>query len=236
MKKQDAKMKYNNLLKRHQYFGVEYVINTKRQQGEYYEILWEILDTSLECVQCLSKEETEIVRKYIGMYGREYTITEISEELNKRSSYAGTMLNKIAEILRTRISRGCAHLKDAYINHEITLNELLNTRLFDMDYDHGIKILNIMSVNGFKTIGDLVKKSIPELKKCRNASGKILDDLIDYIHSLGLIFKGEAPIYESVEEKPKTTPSLVKALDELDKEAEEINKIIEETQERQQRI
>ena len=170
---------------------------TIKQKTQDLEILKELIDVSNETVQCLTKEETEMVRKYIGVYEKKYTITEISKSFNISTSYASAKIKHIAKTLRTRIKRGCAYLKDAYINGEITEEELLNTRLFDSDYPHDIGILNTMSVNDCITIGDLIKNDIRTIRKFRNVGEKSLNDLVDYIHSIGLMFHDEKIDYKT---------------------------------------
>ena len=97
-----------------------------------------------------------------------------------------------------------------------------------------------MSVNGVKTIGDLIEKPISELRSYRNIGEKGLNDLVEYIHSIGLIFKDETPIYESIvgliPKKHAISGSISTALDKLEKEEKECDEVIEDQLARRQKI
>ena len=196
-------MKKTNIKEDYYYFlyrdpsRLKYSESVERsQKPQYFVILEELLDTSMENIQCLTKEETDMLRKYMGVYGKYYTITELSKELNETCPYIYRTLANIADTLKDRILRGCAHLKESYEKQEISTYDVLNTRVLDIDHQFDKKML--YSIGGRKMmIKELIQKSIPELRSYRYVSEKNLKVLVDYIHSIGFSFKDENVIQEA---------------------------------------
>jgi len=189
---------YYAFLKKGSYNWSTENIDTQEKKRQYHEILNELVDLSYNYIQCLSEEETKILRQYLGIHEKAKTLAKISESLGKTDSQITTFLNKIAETLRNRINRGVVSLKEAYLNGEITKEELLEAKLRYIDYPYDIRIINGLIRSGYDTIGKLIESSISDIRWSRNTTDRSMKELLDYIHSLGLLFKNESHDLEGI--------------------------------------
>ena len=194
------KRNYYDFMKhpRGQFCRLDEIVND-HQKEEYVVVFQELIDTSLMKVQCLTEEETDIVRKWIGVSGKEYTsINELAKDLDLTYGILDRKIKEAYKHLLHRIMRGFVDLEEAVLNGDISKDELCNLPI-DILYDLSPKMHNYISyVNGerINTVGELINNSIETIQKRRGMSVKATKILVDYIHSLGLNFKDENS-YES---------------------------------------
>ena len=184
---ENIKKNYCEFLKKHAYYCHVNSISELVYKKQYIEILKEIEDISRNSVECLTETQTEILRKYIGVYGKKYITTEIADDLNITSARIGQIIKCIGSKLRRRILRGYANLQDAVLNGEITQEKLLNMDLDVLDS----RALEKLYACGCCKIGDVIEISCDKLIECTGIGKKKLEGIVDYIHSLGLEFKDE---------------------------------------------
>ena len=195
MEKQElTKNYYNFIQKRDRRDWVEKEVSTSKRQYEYNMIFKELLNLSLKNVECLTEEQTDIVRRYIGVYGNKASMIDIANNLNKSQAQVDRILQNASNTLQRRILRGYANLQRAVLNGEITKEELLDIRL-DYIYKEFSSVIR-MEIRGCETIRDVLEIPLREIKKCRSMGKKKLEGLVDYMHSLGLRFKDEEPFFE----------------------------------------
>ena len=181
-----VKENYYNFLRRHAWSCLSdiTILLLKRQYGIIFE---ELEDVSRKTVECLTEEETEVLRKFIGVYEKKYTMAELSNELNVSSAKVSQMFGQIGRKLKNRIFRGYANLQDAVLKGIITKEELLNMELRYLDN----KTLNNLYRCSCYTIRDVVEISYDRLSDCPGIGNKKIEEIVDYIHSLGLVFDDE---------------------------------------------
>lgn len=166
------------------------------QKKEYVEVFKEIIDTSLPKVQCLDEDETKIIRKLIGVNGESYpNLKKLSDDLNTNYSIIYKKTTDLYLKLRNRIIRGFVDLKEAYLNGDITKEEICT---LPIDALFGLtpktrSFENFVILKGIKTIGNLLDYSIDTIQSKSHlyVGIKTLNTLVDYIHDLGLNFKDE---------------------------------------------
>ena len=232
--------KYNDFLKRNSYTYNEQEVNTPARRFQYYQTLEELVDTSKENAQCLTKEQTEIVRKYIGVYNKKQTITSIAEELGLSITSVSKKIDKISHILVLRILRGYPDLQKAVSSGEISKEELLKVELKSLDYSKMV-CARTVAYSEYKTIGDIINNSTDIFSKELYMGETSKKLFIDYIHSLGLTFVGEKTedtidIKELVEESMKVLSSTLSTLRRLNQEEEQCNLEIQKQMERKKQI
>lgn len=218
---------------RKQIFGPFASMGDYVNKKQYIEILKELEDVSRNSVECLNETQTEILRKYVGVYEKKYTINEIASNLNAPASRICQMLELISRKLYYRIERGYANLQDAVLNNEITQDELLNMNLIILDYKDIYKLHRC----GCATIRDVIESSYDKLIKCPNIGKQRLEEIVNYIHSLGLVFEDEESYNKNYSQKTLDTKEQLKIRLEMAEKAEEkCDSIIERQMNKKQQL
>lgn len=75
------------------------------------------------------------------------------------------------------------------INSRMSFEELLELPLINVDFS--LRIYNALNRWGLKTIGDIVKLNVKEIRKIRGINEVGIDEITDLIHSIGLNFRNE---------------------------------------------
>ena len=234
-----VKENYYNFLRRHAFSRPSdiTILLLKKQYGVIFE---EIEDVSRKTVECLTEEETEVLRKFIGVYEKKYTMSELSNELNVSPAQVSQMFGHIGRKLTNRIFRGYANLQDAVLNGTITKEELLNMELRYLDN----KTLNKLYRCWCFTIRDVVEISYDRLSDCPGIGDKKIEEIVDYIHSLGLVFDDEYNYRVKLklnkcndsEELLNKKEQLKIRLEIIDKDVEKCDKIIEKQMNKKQKL
>lgn len=171
-------------------------INNDRQKEEYANIFMELINNSSK-IQCLTEEETNIIRKMLGVGEKEYTTKQdLCESLGFTYGVLDRKLKSIRSKLYHRVLRGCVNLEEAFLNGDISKEEIcelpiailgeLGPRISNGVYRH-------FYINEIKTIGQLISYSVDELESlCHYVIGsKSMETIVNYIHGFGLKFKDE---------------------------------------------
>ncbi len=171
-------------------------INNNRQKEEYANIFMELINNSSK-IQCLTEEETNIIRKMLGVGEKEYTTKQdLCESLGFTYGVLDRKLKSIRSKLYHRVLRGCVNLEEAFLNGDISKEEIcelpiailgeLGPRISNGVYRH-------FYINEIKTIGQLISYSVDELESlCHYVIGsKSMETIVNYIHGFGLKFKDE---------------------------------------------
>lgn len=75
---------------------------------------------------------------------------------------------------------------DKYDEPRLHMERLLKVRL--VEFDISLRILLILESAGIRTLGDLTKKSLSDLRKIRNLGTKLISVLENLVSRLGLSF------------------------------------------------
>ena len=171
------------------------------QKEQYTEVYKELIDLSKKKVQCLTKEETDAIRKYIGVGGKIYTDEEIASFLDILPLSLERKIENISKKLYRRILRGFVDLEEAVLKGKISKDELLELPV-DILYELSPRLRNTLSRMRVENIGDVIKYAKRDYKRMHAVGEKTLNQLVIFIHKLGLNFKDEEPIKpdEDVEE------------------------------------
>ena len=176
------------------HFGRLNEIVNEHQKKEFVVVFQELIDTSLTKIQCLNEEETDIIRRWIGVNGEEYsTVEKLANGLGVSYSVADRKLKNAYEKIFNRILRGFVDLEEAVLNGDISKDEICKLPI-EVLYElfpklrFGIKYVSEKEIN---TIGDFINNSIDTIQRQRGIGSSTLKKLIDYIHRLGLCFKDE---------------------------------------------
>ena len=177
-------------------------VNTNNRKEEYYEVLFELVDTSKDKVQCLTEDQTKLLREFVGLTKEVPTLTELAKEYNVSISTIKKRLHNTARNLYRRIIRGCISLEEAIRTGSITKSDLLNTPLYVADYSDEQSVTKILRSRGFQlTLEDVINLGTDAISKTYSLNKRGLDGFVDYIHSLGLTFKDEVPSFKEIDYK-----------------------------------
>ena len=165
-------------------------ITNEHQKSEYAKVLTELMTTSLKQVQCLTEEETNIIRKCIGVYEKVYTTKELADAMNIDKAKMDRQLNNILEKIYHRILRGFPDLEEALKSKKIIKEEILDLPV-DILYDLSPRLRNVLARLKVKTISDVINLSKREYKREFSVGEKTLNILFSYIEKLGLVFPEE---------------------------------------------
>ena len=211
MEKQTIKENYHNFLAQYRYmYSDESIMSKPEIKYQYNQVFEELMDTSRKSVGRLTEDETETLRKYIGVYGEEATW-----EVAPTSFW----LKPCAAAITTRIKHGYIPVKDALLSGKITYEELSNLKLIEIDYPLDTENhVWLLHDNGIITVKDFIKR----YGFFWFDEDYDHDHLVDYIHSLGLILKEEETDSQIVKKVEKQKLKLMKAKAKLLKEQEEV--------------
>lgn len=189
------KLNYYNFLKkpRGTFNRLDEIVND-HQKKEYVAVFQELIDTSLPKIQCLTEEETDLVRKWIGVSKEEYTsVDKLANDLGLTYSVTDRKIKEAYFHIIHRILRGFVDLKEAVLNGDISKDEICNLPIdiFEELSPKMCKCISYLDGKRIDTIGDLINNSIETIQNKRNFGSKSLKILVDFIHSLGLSFKDE---------------------------------------------
>ena len=167
------------------------------QKKEFFEVFKELVDTSIKTVECLTEEETYIVRKWIGVDGKDYpTIKSLSDDIDVPYGRTNYIIHKANDKMYHRILRGFANLEEAVLNGDISKEEICSLPICIL-YDLYSRIPKRINPFRYKTIGDLINEPLEDYYIDIGSRG--IEILADYIHKLGLVFKGEKPVEDRYE-------------------------------------
>ena len=129
MEKQEIKISYFNLLQRSIYLWKEDTLNTSAKKHQCNKILEELMDTSKKSVGHLTEEQTEIVRRYIGVYEKEEDFCEISEKMHVPFVFVQNQFYDATKRMISRIKHGYIIVKDELLSGKLTQDGLLKLQL-----------------------------------------------------------------------------------------------------------
>ena len=201
---------YHNFLRRpksHRPFDLDDIIVNEHQKEEYVVVFNELMDLSKKRIQCLTKQETLIIRKWLGVDGTTYrTKKEFCEFIGFTVSAFDKTIDIIHSKLYLRILRGFVDLKEAFKNEQISKEEILSLPLEILyDVSSHVRFLKNARRNYFegeeiKTVGDLLNLTVYELRTCLGSFNREADALLNYIHYFELTFNGEVYKEHSIDE------------------------------------
>ena len=225
MKKQEIKTSYFNLIQSNIFLWKEDTLNTSAKKDQCNKILKELMDTSKKSVGHLTEEQTEIVRRYIGVYGKEEDFCEISEKMHVPFVFVQNQFYDATVRMISRIKHGYIIVKDALLSGELTQDELLKLQLIKMDYP-AEESYNVWSLhkNGYETVKKFIESPYSVYSE--------YPVLVDYIHSLGLTFKEKDMDLETA----KSLRKLMAELEYTTIKVDECDEIIKERLEEKQKL
>ena len=141
-----------------------------KQKEQYEEIYKELIDTRVRNVEGLTQEETEYVRRRLGIGSSILGIGEIGTLYSSTIKEVNEVLTSATAKILIRIKRGYAKLEEKISNEQMTQAELLKCPIESMD-GVDIKTVRILNSKGFIYLKDLAKHSISEIQEvCRSIS------------------------------------------------------------------
>ena len=139
-----------------------------KQKEQYEEIYKELIDTRVRNVEGLTQEETEYVRRRLGIGSSILGIGEIGTLYSSTIKEVNEVLTSATAKILIRIKRGYAKLEEKISNEQMTQAELLKCPIESMD-GVDIKTVRILNSKGFIYLKDLAKHSISEIQQvCRS--------------------------------------------------------------------
>ena len=215
MEKQAIRENYHKLLAQYRYmYSDESIMSRPEIKYQYDQVFEELMDTSRKSVGRLTEDETELVRRSIGVYGE--------KDADVRLTF---FLRMCTAALTTRIKHGYVVVKDELLSGKLTRKDLLKLKLIEMDYPvNETNHVWLLHDNGVITVKDYIEASSFLIGR--------YPALIDYIHSLGLTFEDEELDLETARELKK----LISEYESATKEVDELSKTIKEKQTEKKRL
>ena len=171
-------------------------INNDRQKEEYANIFIELINNSSK-IQCLTEEETNIIRKMLGVGEKGKTTKQaICASLGITQGILDRKLKSIHSKLYRRVLRGCVNLEEAFLNGDISKEEICELSINILG-ELGPRVKNgvcrLFYTYDIKTIGQLISYSTDEIESlCHYLMGsKSMEIIENYINGFGLKFKDE---------------------------------------------
>ena len=216
-------------------YKIPVAMPSKKQQEE---ILYELVNAHVSCVQGLTETDTKFVRRRLGIGGAPLSFTEIGTFYNVEPTVVTAILNEAKIKILKRIKRGYANLEQGVLDGTLSQEDLLALPI-DVLENIDLATLRLLKSERYVYIKDLVNHSLSEVKSvCPSEHLKNIEKISEYMKVLGLSFK-EDKIKEEKKDKKVTYTTeneylinydkqLIEKLDDLDKELDiEIQKLQE---------
>lgn len=170
---------------------------TKEFSVEFSRFVDQICDISLDIVVPLSKRETYVLRKRLGVFdnGKIQSCRMIGESLEDPRSV--TLISQVLKKDYRKIGY--------YINKQIKISTArhyeeqvdstnLDYQILDTDiiaFDLSVHSFNCLRRVGIETMRDLIRLSTDDLHRLRNMRSKDYEEIINLVHNKGLFFADE---------------------------------------------
>lgn len=186
-------------LKKNTFHIKSYVLDELLENGTFNEYVDLIYDASLENILYLSKRDTYILRKRLGIYdnGKMQSYKVISDSLDSPLS-DGRIYDILSHFFwkfSFKLSDDWKKINSVLLTIQNTINNSckLNINSFNL-INLSKRSYNLLSVNNIKTINDLIKLNTDDILVKVYSSHDGINEVINFVHNNGLLFADEVEI------------------------------------------